>query len=137
VTAVLAATQYGGPGGELREFVGTYHEAETGEVKDGTAFGPSQTYTGTYSPGGTYAEGLVLGAAAQLAIDQAAVHAAEAGILDTVTILTHTGTYHEATVAEVQSGVTFGPGETYTGTYASGGGGGLLVHPGMSGGMNA
>lgn len=35
------------------------------------------------------------------------------------------GTYHEATVAEVQSGVTFGPSQTYTGTYA-GASGGLL-----------
>lgn len=39
-----------------------------------------------------------------------------------------TGTYHEATAAEVQSGVQFGAGGTeYTGTYTGGGGGGLPI----------
>jgi hypothetical protein len=36
-----------------------------------------------------------------------------------------TGTYHEATEAEVQSGVTFGADEALTGTYAGGGGGAI------------
>lgn len=36
------------------------------------------------------------------------------------------GTYHEATAAEVQSGVTFGPSSGYTGTYSGGGGGPLI-----------
>jgi len=45
-----------------------------------------------------------------------------------------TGTYHEATKAEVQSGVTFGASQGLTGTY-EGAGGGLLINPGMSGGL--
>jgi hypothetical protein len=68
---------------------GTYHEATTGEVKNGTAFGPGSTLIGTYSPGGTYAEGQ----AAQLATDVSAVNAEKANILNTTTILTVTGTY--------------------------------------------
>lgn len=67
---------------------GTYHEATTGEVKDGTAFGPASGYTGTYSPGGTYAEGR----AAQYIVDAAAVDAVKAGIRTTVTVLGVTGT---------------------------------------------
>ena len=47
-----------------------------------------------------------------------------------------TGTYHEATEAEVQSGVTFGALSALTGTYVGGGGGGLIRHPGMNGGLN-
>lgn len=50
---------------------GTYHEATTGEVKDGTAFGAGSALTGTYSPGGTYAEG------------QTAQHATDAAFLET------------------------------------------------------
>jgi hypothetical protein len=50
-----------------------------------------------------------------------------AGILSTATPdganVPATGTYHEATEAEVQLGVQFGPGSSYTGTYAGGGGG--------------
>jgi collagen type VII alpha len=36
---------------------GTYHVATTGEVKDGVTFGAGSAETGTYSPGGTFAEG--------------------------------------------------------------------------------
>jgi hypothetical protein len=69
--------------------------------------------------------------AEQLAEDKAAVAAAVAGILDSVTILTHTGTYHEATTSEVQDGVMFGPSSAYEGTYeGSGGGGGVPVFGG-------
>ncbi|HUU82948.1 MAG TPA: hypothetical protein VM243_05525, partial [Phycisphaerae bacterium] len=35
------------------------------------------------------------------------------------------GTYHEATVAEVEDGVMFGPDSSYEGEYAGGGGGGV------------
>ncbi|HUX00631.1 MAG TPA: hypothetical protein VMY35_06580, partial [Phycisphaerae bacterium] len=34
-------------------------------------------------------------------------------------------TYHEATVAEVEDGVMFGPSSAYEGEYAGGGGGGV------------
>lgn len=68
---------------------GTYHEALPGEVAYGITFGPSSSYTGTYSPGGTYAEGQ----AAQLVTDKAAVEAAKASIKDDTTILTVDGTY--------------------------------------------
>jgi hypothetical protein len=40
------------------------------------------------------------------------------------TVAGATGTYHEATVAEVQDGVFFGAGSALEGTYAGGGGGG-------------
>jgi hypothetical protein len=46
-----------------------------------------------------------------------------------------TGTYHEATTAEVQDGVMFGAGSALEGTYA-GGGVGPIRHPGMDGGLN-
>jgi hypothetical protein len=36
---------------------GTYHEAAVGEVKNLVAFGAASALTGTYSPGGTFAEG--------------------------------------------------------------------------------
>jgi hypothetical protein len=44
---------------------------------------------------------------------------------DTVNLVT--GTYHEATEAEVESGVHFGAGSALTGSYAGGGGGGLPI----------
>jgi len=43
-----------------------------------------------------------------------------AEVLDTCDEMT--GTYHEATVAEVQDGVFFGPASAYEGEYAGGGG---------------
>jgi len=57
-------------------------------------------------------------------------------IISGTTISGVAGTYHEATEAEVQSGITFGPSSSYTGTYVGGGGGGLIRHPGMNGGLN-
>lgn len=48
-----------------------------------------------------------------------------------------TGTYHEAEVGEVQDGVMFGAASALEGEYVGGGGGGLLAHPGMNGGINA
>src|SRR5574343_213796 len=68
---------------------GTYHEAQTSEVNSGILFGASSGLTGTYSPGGTYAEG----EAAQLATDQAAVLAKAGSIKDDTTILGQAGTY--------------------------------------------
>jgi hypothetical protein len=61
--------------------------------------------------------------AAQLATDKAAVSAAVASILSTATILSQTGTYVAPTAAQVESGVYFGPGSSYLGTYAGGGSG--------------
>jgi hypothetical protein len=43
------------------------------------------------------------------------------------TISGFAGTYHEATEAEVQSGVTFGAASALTGTYSGGSGGGLPI----------
>jgi hypothetical protein len=49
------------------------------------------------------------------------IYAARADILSSRTLYTVTGTYHEATTAEVQSGVMFGPDSTYVGEYTGGG----------------
>lgn len=115
---------------------GTYHAPDAAEVISTAVFGPSSGTAGTYDvsdvAGGNIIVGASIGgvagtvdvaaleaaaAAAQLVTDKAAVAAAVAGILSTVTILTHTGTYHEATVGEVQDGVMFGPASAYEGTY--------------------
>lgn len=97
---------------------GTYHEATTGEVQDGVAFGASSGLTGTYSPGGTFAEGQ----ADQLTTDRAAVGAVAGSILTTVVGLLGTvdGTY----VAPVQAGYSalaagYGAGGLTTGTLAA------------------
>ncbi len=92
---------------------GKYHEVAAAEAKDGTWFGNESGVQGTYSPGGTYLEG----AAAQLAIDVAEVEENAGGMIEDCTILSVGGIYHEATVAEVQSGVHFGPDSAFSGTF--------------------
>jgi len=91
---------------------GTYHVAAVGEVKNGVTFGASQAETGTYSPGGTYAEGQ----AAQLVTDKAAVEAEEDSILDSATILTIPGIYHAPSASEVWHTAVFGPDSETEGT---------------------
>jgi hypothetical protein len=70
----------------ISDAAGAGSNLSAGILKDGETV---DDVAGTYSPGGTYAEGQ----AAQLATDQAAVEAAKASIKDDTTILTITGTY--------------------------------------------
>jgi len=75
--------------GEVIESAGgTYHEAAVGEVQDGVTFGALEALTGTYSPGGTYAEGQ----AAQLVTDKAEVNGNVAKIQLGETVLTGSNT---------------------------------------------
>jgi hypothetical protein len=92
---------------------GKYHEATTGEIKNEVWFGNESALQGTYSPGGTFVEGRTY----QFIIDAADVEENAGGITSSTTILGVPGIYHEATIAEVQSGVHFGPDSAYVGTF--------------------
>jgi hypothetical protein len=115
-TSAIAAGYASGEAAQLATDQSAVNAAKA-SIKDDTTI---LTIDGTYDFTSAIAAGYASGEAAQLATDQAAVLAKVAYIIDSQIILSQAGTYHEATAAEVESGVHFGPSSSYTGTYAGG-----------------